>query len=401
MNLVPLSIDSIQLGKPLPFVLRNAQGALLAHKGFVIRNREELQQLLARGVALYVDTDESGESHRAYLSALQQMLISEKPLGQIASAQMSADATPGARGQAGRFPPDWPELQAQATALLRSPQVPDFSGRFFALHSEIARQTQQAPDATVLALIYLSGQEAHQYSATHAMLVACVCMITAREVLRWPEARVQVLGQAALSMNIAMTELQDQLAQQAHPLSTAQIEAVETHAARSEALLRQLGVADPAWLEAVRCHHHRLGGPLAQKSEGQQMARLIQRADVFGARLAPRVTRWPMAVTAAMQASYYDEERQVDEAGAALVKALGVYPPGAFVRLASQETAIVLRRGSTATTPRVAVVVNRDGIATGEPIRRDTALAQWKITGPVAHREVRVQIPVARLAAMV
>jgi len=253
----------------------------------------------------------------------------------------------------------------------------------------------------VKALIYLSAQETHLYSATHAMLVACVCMITAREVLRWPEARVQVLGQAALSMNIAMTELQDQLAQQAHPLSTAQIEAVENHAARSEALLRQLGVADPAWLEAVRCHHHRLGGPLAQKSEGQQMARLIQRADVFGARLAPRVTRWPMAVTAAMQASYYDEERQVDEAGAALVKALGVYPPGAFVRLASQETAIVLRRGSTATTPRVAVVVNRDGIATGEPIRRDPALAQWKIPGPVAHRDVRVQIPVARLAAMV
>ncbi|OJU02930.1 MAG: phosphohydrolase, partial [Acidovorax sp. 65-7] len=261
MNLVPLSIDSIQLGKPLPFVLRNAQGALLAHKGFVIRNREELQQLLARGVALYVDTDESGESHRAYLNALQRMLISEKPLGQIASAQMSADAAAGARSQAGRFPPDWPELQAQATALLRSPQGPDFGGRFFALHSEIARQALQAPDATVLALIYLSAQETHLYSATHAMLVACVCMITAREVLRWPEARVQVLGQAALSMNIAMTELQDQLAQQAHPLSTAQIEAVENHAARSEALLRQLGVADPAWLEAVRCHHHRLGGP--------------------------------------------------------------------------------------------------------------------------------------------
>lgn len=58
-----------------------------------------------------------------------------------------------------------------------------------------------------------------------------------------------------------------------------------------------------------------------------------------------------MPVTAAMQASYYDEEHQVDEAGAALVKTLGVYPPGAFVRLASREVGVVIRRGTTATTP--------------------------------------------------
>jgi cytochrome oxidase Cu insertion factor (SCO1/SenC/PrrC family) len=39
-----------------------------------------------------------------------------------------------------------------------------------------------------------------------------------------------------------MTELQDQLVQQAHPLTATQIAAVENHASRSEALLRQLGV---------------------------------------------------------------------------------------------------------------------------------------------------------------
>ncbi len=401
MNLIPLSIDSIQFGKPLPFVLRNAQGALLAQRGFVVHNRAELQQLLARGVALYVDTDESEDAHRTYVGELQKMIDSDKPLGQIASAQMSAAARPTARERIGKFPPDWAELQEQASTLLRAPQSMDFGGRFFDLSQELAHQCAQAPDASLLALVYLSAQEARQYSATHAMLVACVCMVTAREVLNWAGPRIQVLGQAALSMNLAMTELQDQLAQQANPLSTPQIEAVESHAVRSEALLHQLGVADAAWLEAVRLHHHRQPGPLAEKSEGQQMARLIQRADIFGARLAPRITRKPMAVTAAMQASYYDEDRQVDEAGAAIVKALGIYPPGAFVRLASQEIAIVLRRGSSATTPRVAVLVNREGMATGEPMRRDTALAQWKITGPVAQRDVRVQMPLVRLLALV
>ena len=131
------------------------------------------------------------------------------------------------------------------------------------------------------------------------------------------------------------------------------------------------------------------------------MARLIQRADVFGARISPRASRWPMPVTAAMKASYYNEENQVDEAGAALVKGLGVYPPGAFVRLAIQEVGVVLRRGISATTPRVAVVTNRLGMPTGEFIPRDTSQPQWKITGVVAHKDVRVKIALDRLLPLV
>lgn len=315
MNLVALNIDSIQLGHPLPFVLRGADGTLLAQKGYVIRTRAELDSLVSRGLKLCVDTDESGESHRAYLAQLQKMLMSDTSLGQIAAMTMQAGAQAG-RERGGKYVPDWSELQLRATQLLRSPLAVDFEGRFQSLHSELARNCEQTPDATLLALIYLSAQETRMYSATHAMLVGCVCMVVAREMLRWPDARVLQVGSAALTMNIAMTELQDQLAQQSQPLTSQQIVAVEDHASRSEQLLRRLGVADPVWLEAVLCHHHRSPGPLAKKSEAQQMARLVQRADIFGARLAPRVARSPMPVTAAMQASYYDEEHRVDEAGA-------------------------------------------------------------------------------------
>jgi HD-GYP domain-containing protein (c-di-GMP phosphodiesterase class II) len=400
MNLVPLSIDSIHFGQPLPFVLRGADGTLLAQKGFIIRNREDLNVLLARGVQLYVDTDESGESHRAYVAGLQRMLIADTNIGEIASMKISA-SEPVERNRPNTGPADWPALQERATQLLRFPQTGDFGSRFQALHEELLRHSTHTPDATVLALIYLSAQETRLYSATHAMLVSCVCMLTAREVLGWPDAKVLTLGRAALSMNVAMTELQDQLVQQAHPLTAAQITAVENHAARSEQLLRHLGVADPVWLEAVRSHHHRMPGPLNEKTEAQQIARLIQRADIFAARLAPRAARWPMPVTAAMHASYYDEEQHVDAAGAAIVKALGIYPPGAFVRLATQEIAVVLKRGPSATTPRVAVVMNRSGMPTGELIQRNTAQPSCKITGPVAHKDVRIQIPVTRLIAMV
>lgn len=405
MNLVALNIDSIPLGQPLPFVLRGEDGSLLAQKGFVIQSREELTAVVARGRGLCVDTEESGDSHRAYLAQLQKMLLSDTSLGQIAAMKITASPQPQRPAEERPAPdsafPDWPDLQQRATQLLRTPQAADFLERFHALHAELSRHALQSPDATLLALIYLSAQETRMYSATHAMLVACVTMLAARETLRWPAERVRRTGLAALSMNLAMTALQDQLALQTQPLTSEQMHAIDAHAERSEALLRQLGVADADWQEAVRNHHHRQPGPLAGKSEGMQMARLIQRADVFGARMAPRATRHPMAVTAAMQASYYDEEHRVDEAGAALVKTLGVYPPGAFVRLASQEVGVVLRRGASATTPRVAVLLTRSGMPAGEPIPRDTAQPQWKIAAPVAQRDVRVQFPLQRLLALV
>ena len=50
MNLVRLNIESIQLGQPLPFVLRGADGVLLAQKGYVIRTREDLANLVLRGL---------------------------------------------------------------------------------------------------------------------------------------------------------------------------------------------------------------------------------------------------------------------------------------------------------------------------------------------------------------
>ncbi|MFT3812892.1 MAG: phosphohydrolase [Acidovorax sp.] len=414
MKLVALNIDTIPLGQPLPFVLRGSDGALLANRGFVIKDRTALETLMSGGRELCMDPKESADSHRAYLAQLQGKLMSSNAtLGDLAATKLDSGSTVPAHAQPPRpapaaasarpdlGPPAWPELQLRATQLLRAPQAHDFSPRFEALLQELAYRTAMSPDATLLALIHISAVEVRMYSATHAMLTSVACMVTARETLHWSNARIYQAGCAALSMNLAMTELQDQLAQQAYPLTAAQIQAIDDHAERSEALLRELGVTDAVWLEAVRGHHHRQPGPLAERSEGSQIARLIQRADVFGARIAPRATRSPMPVTAAMQNCYYDEAQKVDEAGSALVKTLGIYPPGALVRLATGEVGVVLRRGATANTPRVAVVLNREGMATGEPIPRSTEAPQWKITGPVAHKDVRVSWPLAKLLALV
>ena len=400
MKLVSLDPDSLAFGQPLPFALRGADGSLLAKRGYVVRKQEDVDLLLERGVSLCVDIEESGESYRAYLAQLQQMLSADTSLGEIAAMKIAGSALSGnARDLEG--PADWPELQWSATQLLMKPNGADFSARFLALQAEVSRACLQAPDATVLTLIQRSSDETRLYSATHALLVASVCMLVAREGLRWDPEQVERTGRVALSMNIAMTELQDQLAQQSAPLTAIQIPQIQDHAERSATLLAALGVSDRVWLDAVRQHHDRTPGRLVGRSEAAQIARLVQRSDIFAARLAPRAGRAPMAVTAAIKACYYDEDRKVDETGATMLNTLGIYPPGSLVKLASEEIGVVLKRGATPTTPRVAVVRSRSGMPTGEMIPRDTAQPNWRITGTVSQQELRMQLPIDRLAAMV
>jgi HD-GYP domain-containing protein (c-di-GMP phosphodiesterase class II) len=249
----------------------------------------------------------------------------------------------------------------------------------------------------LFALVQLSATETEMYSATHAMLVSVMCGLAAREVLAWPEPVEQLLRKAALTMNIGMTELQDRLTSQKRPADAVQQATIAEHAQKSVDILQAMGISDPTWLAAVADHHAQAPGPLRSKTPAQRLARLIQRADMFAARLSPRLTRPPVTPAVAMQACYFDETKQVDEAGAALIKAVGIYQPGAYVRLASDEVAVVVRRGANTSTPRVAVVLNRSGMPTAEHAVRDTSNKDYKVVSSVQHSDVKVKIQLDRL----
>ncbi|HCY16047.1 MAG: hypothetical protein A2Z93_07885 [Curvibacter sp. GWA2_64_110] len=396
MRLVTVSIDSIRLGEPLPFALRDADGTLLANKGYVIQTKAELQDVVGKGFELFIDVVDEENYRRAYVNRLHHLVTENKALGVIAGTQIAA-AVDAKRTGLDEGLPDWLDLQVQANTLLRDTSSPHFLARLDRLHNQLQRYSQRNPNGALFALFHLSASEIRMYSATHAMLVSVMCGLAAREVLNWPAETELTLCRAALTMNTGMTDLQDKLAMQLTPPTLEQRKQIDQHTLRSVQLLEQTGIRDPGWLEAVRDHHSVPPGRLAGMSEGRRMARLIQRADMFAARLAPRASRVPTSPAAAMQASYFDENRQVDEAGAALIKAVGIYSPGSFVRLTTNEVAIVIQRGTNTTTPKVAVLINREGIPTSEPIIRDTSLREFRIVASVPHRDVKVQINLQRL----
>ncbi len=396
MNLVSVSVETIRIGQPLPFSLMDKDGILLAKRSFVIESKEVLAEFAARGGGLYIDVSESEAHHRAYLDRLNTLVRDNKPLGEIAGAQISASGLGDRLAQENEHP-DWLDLQVQASALLRDTHPSLFLEKLDRLHGQLRRHSMRNPDGTLFALIHLSASEPRMYSATHAMLVSVMCGLAAKEVLQWPAELEERVRKVALTMNVSMTDLQDRLALQLEKPSAPQKSTIASHAERSSAMLMTVGVTNADWLEAVRDHHTKVPGPLRDRTVAQQMARLVQRADMFAARLAPRAGRVPVAPGAAMQACYFDENRQIDEAGAALIKAVGIYQPGSFVRLATEEIAVVIKRGLNTSTPRVAVLINRSGMPTVEPIMRDTSVREHRVIASVAHREVKVQINLERM----
>lgn len=409
MNLTPLDLHNFPFGKPLPFALRARDGTLLAAHGFVVGTREQLDAIVARAGVLCIDLAESPEQARAFMGQLDELVRSEQTIGRIAAAQITGahvataseagEKPGGSPRRAG--PPDWLEIQLRAAALLREPETPDFLPRLHRLNAELQSLGVEQPDATLFALIHFGAREIEMYSATHALLVAVVCGMAARDHLRWEPAMVAAAVQAALTMNIAMTSLQDELARQTAPPTEGQLASIAVHAEASAQLLERHGVDDPLWLGAVRHHHGPPSGKLADMEPALRVARLVERADVFAARLAPRVSRSALPAAAAMRGTYFDAEHRVDEAGAALITAMGVYPPGSFVKLANNETAIVLKRGRTGTTPRAATVLNRQGAPIGEIVTRDTSQATFKVVSSVPHRDVKVQLALDRMLNLI
>jgi HD-GYP domain-containing protein (c-di-GMP phosphodiesterase class II) len=224
----------------------------------------------------------------------------------------------------------------------------------------------------------------------------------AAQLLGWPEDQVASLGGAALSMNLAMTALQDHLAASDTPLTPVMREQIRTHAQRSADLLQAAGLDDALWLQVVRAHHDGGDGalPLAALSDDQRLARLLRRADILTAKISARRTRVPMSPVQAAREACLGQDGVPDEVGGALLRATGLYPPGSFVELANGERGIVVARGRRANLPWVASLVSPSGLALGEPALRDTADARHAVRAAVAAATVKVRPDHARILAL-
>lgn len=291
----------------------------------------------------------------------------------------------------------WADLEAALALLLDAPlQVPDFSVKLLQLDRWLQDLVARDSDAALYLMFQLAADSTVGYSASHALVAATLCHVLARE-LQLPAQERQALVCAAFTMNIAMTRLQDQLALQREPPSSAQQAQIRRHPLESQALLVRLFVEDPLWLDIVAAHHApgKAAQPLARLAPSERLARILASMDRYAAMLSPRKSRAGRSATDSVRAIVGQ-----DEVGYALVRTVGLCPPGTLVRLDNGDTAMVLRRSSQIHHPLVARVLDASGRPYRTPALHDTARGTPRIQAALARSALPQQIAPQTLALL-
>ena len=221
---------------------------------------------------------------------------------------------------------------------------------------ELNRLLTEQSDLCVGMLLHLEmGSSARR----HALFVAALSYLVAVN-LGLGRATQKTLIRAALSMNLASFELQDELAGVARPLTAEERESLSLHPWRSTEMLAKAGVTDINWLRTVLQHHENLdqsGYPYRVGKEALVTeARILRVVDVFAAMLSPRYTRSAFIPSQAVRMAFERERGHLDDAVMLILRRLiGKYPPGTLVKLANRETAVITRWFRNADTPRFVV----------------------------------------------
>lgn len=400
MAYISLSPDHLRLRDPLPFGVYDANGMLLLPARGVIQDESKLALLQSKH--LFVDEDESYRWRSSFKSTVGSLIRTNASLQHIAVANLRRDRQDPARHQQDSLTDSWHALLQGLSTALRSAGTQ--AGWLEAVQSSLAQAravAQRAPHAPLYLLIQHALHSCEQYSAHHAMLCALVCERVG-QVLGWPTDEIDSLVGAALTMNVAMTTLQDNLAKQRLPLTGDQRDRIQGHGLQGATLLAAAGLTDARWLKIVRLHHDAslLDRPVKSLDTASRLARLLGTVDRFTAKISRRSSRPPMSPLAAARLACVGADGQPDELGAAILKALGMYPPGCYVQLANGEVGVVMARGHRANEPLVAVLLGASGLPLNAPVLRDCGSAARAVVGVVAVDSVKVRLQHEQLLAL-
>jgi HD-GYP domain-containing protein (c-di-GMP phosphodiesterase class II) len=368
MQLVPIEEVQRKLvpGAPLPWNVRNAQGALLLAKGLPVNDETMVAALLRRGV--FVDLCDINSAQDGDTEDRQPLCLAHR----------------------------WYNLADRLGSQLRAVPQPQFLQRIL----ESVAQVTALVDANADEVIFLVVRHDHtrfaSYGIAHSLHTATLCALLSRHMQWTATERTSLVG-AALTMNLSMLDLQGVLASRSTPPTPSERQHIQEHPMVSAQCLRQAGLIDSNWLTVVEQHHEVCGGGgyphgLHNPSEMSQMVRFI---DSFVAKHSPRASRKPLPAQQAARDLFMQSSG--NPLASLLIKELGIYPPGCYVKLASGEIAVVTHRGESAKTPIVAALTNRQGDALFHPLRRDTSAAGNAITGTVPDQAVKLKVAVEDL----
>ncbi len=117
-------------------------------------------------------------------------------------------------------------------------------------------------------------------------------------------------------------------------------------------------------------------------------AQVLSLVDRYGSMAIGRAYRAPVLPNLVLRQIFLDKQSVDPRLAALLVGAVGMYPPGSLVALASGELEVVLRRSAVASQPLVSCMSNSRGERLARPLRRLTSEPAFAITRLVSLQEL-------------
>jgi hypothetical protein len=356
---VPLAAvrDLLAIGQPLPFRILDAQGRLLLNAGHLLAEEAQYESLLERGAWAERPAVEAERQSRA-----------------AATGAVPSLHAPSLFDHWSRLLWRFEKLARQLVAHQAGP------ADLAALLQDLRGLTTADADVALFLCVRQDDRRFALYPLTHALHCAAVAVVSGQQ-LGWSEEQIGSLASAALTMNLTILDLQATMAEQGEPPTPRQMREIRAHPTAVAELLRGLGVADETWLRALAEHHEQPGGqgyPLGIAAPCDA-ARVLRAIDVFMAKISPRAHRPPMAPQNAVRQLF--QQNGADPLAMAVIKTLGVHPPGSLVQLRSGEVAVAIRRPARGTQPVVATLSDARGRPIASTHRRDTAQPEYAVVG--------------------
>ncbi len=388
MKYVPIPVALLEIGKPLPVDIWSASGQLLLRKGQPITSEDHREKLHAHN-ASSVPAD-AYAWQRSYERMVHAMLQAGADVQAISRASMPSEIRASDYVVGEQLNGGWLDLQEVLRGILYQGGLAiNPLERLVGLEKKAMALLNADTDDSLFCLFQALADATQGYSATHALLCAVVCHLTAHK-LAVDQPQQGALFTAALLMNIGMARDQDSLARQNTAPTAWQRTLIQEHPEKSVAILQGFGIEDPEVLDIVRWHH---APDAPQGLPSTLMARrVLAMADSFIAKMAGRKTRASLSPLKAVKSMVMGAEGVTQGIASAMAQAAGFYPPGTYVKLANGETALSVQRGERANTPWVIPILDKDGVAIAKHLCKQTTTPATTIAAAVSAESMRVTL---------
>lgn len=351
-NLVKIAPGALDIGKPLPWTVYDADGNVLLRQGYVIQNNTQLEQLFERGLF----------HPRKIERAVEEVLDSPKLLNPFTEYPLLLQI-----------------LESGLDAVTN--RDANAQQRLLGLTRMIGQMCDESPEASI-ALVHLYSIEPTIYE--QIIFYAILSHFTARR-FGLEEKRTAVLVGAALTANLALVPVADKLNASNHLLSDQQRAVIRKHPERSIQALKDAGITNPLLMKIIAQHHEQADGQgYPDGLSGTDIrgeAEILAIAERYVAVITRRAYRDRLKITEARKliASLADGVFR-PAIPKAMLKVLTEYPPGTLVKLINGETAVITRRPKRARGPFAQAIISPRGDRYNGTFERDCSMPEYSIT---------------------